>query len=349
MSVPNEEKKNCQSSGGRMSPRFEHILSISGGKDSSALYLLALERRERTGKPFRAVFADTGNEHQITYDYVRSLHKETGGPEVEWVRADFCDKFEKKRETIRDVWPTKGVPPEFVASALEHCYPTGNSFLDLCMLRAGFPGPGMYQFCTGELKIKPIEWQIFEPVWVADRTVVSWQGIRRDESRRRKDASLRQRITAQGRKLLSEGRYIAFRPLINWTVEDVWRMHVRHGIEPNRLYRLGFSRVGCMPCIYSGKLDLRAMATNFPEHVDRIEGWEKIVSLVSKAGNATFLSAIDYSGSGPTDHRHGIRARTDWAKTAHGGKQYMLFPIIDERSQLLQDNDTACGEWGVCE
>ena len=34
-----------------------HIVNISGGKDSTATYLLALER----GKPFRAVWADTGH------------------------------------------------------------------------------------------------------------------------------------------------------------------------------------------------------------------------------------------------------------------------------------------------
>ena len=41
------------------------LVSISGGKDSTATLLLALERE----KDVRAVFADTGNEHQLTYDY----------------------------------------------------------------------------------------------------------------------------------------------------------------------------------------------------------------------------------------------------------------------------------------
>jgi len=51
----------------RMRP--QHLVSVSGGKDSTATYLLALE----SGRPFRAVFADTGNEHELTLEYVARL------------------------------------------------------------------------------------------------------------------------------------------------------------------------------------------------------------------------------------------------------------------------------------
>lgn len=40
-----------------------NIISVSGGKDSTALYLLAIEF---FGKDFIPVFADTGNEHPVT-------------------------------------------------------------------------------------------------------------------------------------------------------------------------------------------------------------------------------------------------------------------------------------------
>ncbi|MCZ4150195.1 hypothetical protein BZG21_38055, partial [Escherichia coli] len=52
-----------------------NIVSISGGKDSAATLLLALEQNVSN---LLAVFADTGNEHEITYEYVRYLEDKLG-------------------------------------------------------------------------------------------------------------------------------------------------------------------------------------------------------------------------------------------------------------------------------
>lgn len=47
-----------------------NVISVSGGKDSTAMLLLAIERGTENIRP---VFCDTGNEHPLTYDYVRYL------------------------------------------------------------------------------------------------------------------------------------------------------------------------------------------------------------------------------------------------------------------------------------
>lgn len=60
------------------------------------MYLLALE----WGIDFVAVFADTGHEHQYTYDYVRNLPALTGGPEIRWIKADFSAEIGRKRMFI---------------------------------------------------------------------------------------------------------------------------------------------------------------------------------------------------------------------------------------------------------
>ena len=47
-----------------LNPDHKAVLSFSGGKDSTAMYLLALEQ----GVDFLPVFADTGHEHDLTYE-----------------------------------------------------------------------------------------------------------------------------------------------------------------------------------------------------------------------------------------------------------------------------------------
>ena len=50
-----------------------NVVSISGGKDSTALALLAIERET---KNLHFVWADTGHEHPQTYEYVEYLSGE---------------------------------------------------------------------------------------------------------------------------------------------------------------------------------------------------------------------------------------------------------------------------------
>ncbi len=45
---------------------MKNIVSMSGGKDSTAMALLAIERDT---EDLEFVFADTGHEHEMTYEY----------------------------------------------------------------------------------------------------------------------------------------------------------------------------------------------------------------------------------------------------------------------------------------
>jgi len=51
----------------------KRLVSVSGGKDSTATLLVALESHPHD--EVMAAFADTGNEHEATYDYVRYLER----------------------------------------------------------------------------------------------------------------------------------------------------------------------------------------------------------------------------------------------------------------------------------
>jgi len=270
---------------------MEHnIISVSGGKDSTALLLLAIERQTEN---MQAVFADTGNEHEQTYDYVRYLEQATGVP-IRWVKADFTRQIAGKLEYVLTKWADKGVPQASIDRAASALVPTGNPFLDLCIWKGRFPSTKA-AFCSEELKRNPIIAQVQMPILDSGDDIQSWQGVRRDESLRRSTLPERDlKLThANGAELWN------YRPILDWTAEDAFAMHRKHGIKHNPLYEQGMGRVGCMPCINCRKDELLEISKRFPEAIDRIRQWESAVAAASKRGGATFFAAVNH-GEGMT-------------------------------------------------
>ncbi|VFR32142.1 Phage-related protein [plant metagenome] len=308
--------------------RTQHLVNVSGGKDSTAIYLLALE----SGRPYRAVFADTGNEHELTYEYVARLHERTGGPKVETVKADFSRQLARHREYVLREWPRQGIDDAIVQEAARLHEPTGNPYLDLCISKGRFPSR-MAQFCTSELKETPITTQIVGPMLKAG-PVLQWLGVRAAES------AHRARLPRFNRH---ESGSMLWRPIFRWGIEDVWAQHRRHALRPNPLYAHGMGRVGCLPCVNCRKDELRRIADRFPAHIDRIRRWEDVVSAANKRRSATFFPAV----TDPTDaDRPGSYSRIDtlveWSRTTHGGRQFGLF--FDE-----QPGGGCASDLGLCE
>ena len=299
-----------------------NVVSISGGKDSTALWLHALERKTENILP---VFADTGHEHPTTYEYVDYLERELG--EIKRVKADFSKQIKKKREFVNTKWREQGVPEEIIEDASSVLKPTGNPMLDLAIWKGRFPSTRA-RFCTTELKVIPIMEDVYNPILDRGDKVVSWQGVRADES------SARSKLTVY--EEMPEG-FDVYRPILKWTVKDVFQQHVKHGIKYSPLYLEGMSRVGCMPCIHSGKSEIYEIARRFPEEIERVAKWEKIVAKASKRGSASFFPHSDVAGKDVYDY-------VDWSKTSRGGKQYDLEKIIG-----LEDVPTCSSQYGLCE
>lgn len=306
-----------------------NVLSISGGKDSTAMWLYAIEQ----GAEVMPVFADTGHEHSTTYEYVEYLESKLG--KVKRVKADFTEDIQRKREFIENNWfnslLSEGVDEveaqRRIESALEVLHPTGNPFLDLCLWKGRFPSTKA-RFCTQFLKIKPIFDQVYIPLWDKGKKIVSWQGVRADESLARSKLNEYEE-TPEG--------LLIYRPLLKWTVEDVFAIHKRMGIEPNPLYLHGMGRVGCMPCINANKDELYEIARRFPDEIDRVAKMEELVSKSAKQGGATFFHTRDEWGES-------IYKAVEWSKTSYGGKQYDL-----EKLLLFDDEITCTSKYGLCE
>lgn len=315
------------------------LVSVSGGKDSTATLLVALERHPLS--EIQAVFADTGNEHPLTYDYVRYLSQATGVT-VKWLKEDFTDWWWKRRDYVRDVWPTKvnkdgTVTPAEVIDRVLAVFekgPTGNPYLDLCIIKGRFPSR-MAQFCTQFLKTEPLTQYAMELIDQVG-AVESWQGVRADESPSR--AKLAERV--------DEGaKYSIYRPILKWNVQQVFEQHAKFGIEPNPLYKLGMGRVGCMPCINAKKDEVLEIAKRFPEQIDRIAEWEIAVTAAAKKGLATMFH-FDYTGEYRTAEAglkdSGVRAVVEWSKTSRGKSNFDLFRQAEEPAMCSS-------VYGLCE
>ena len=301
-----------------------NIVSVSGGKDSSALLCLAKEQKP---KNMLAVFCDTGHEPQQTYDYVRYLESALGIP-IRWVKADFSAQINAKRERLEAVVRGEKVPrntwtPEQAASAIPYLVPTGNPFVDLCIWKGRFPSTKA-RFCSEELKRNVILEQVNKPLWNEGAYIVSWQGVRADES--------------SARALLEEEEdvdqnYTIYRPLLRWTAEECFAMHRKHGIKHNPLYEQGMGRVGCMPCIHANKDELREIAVRFPDEIERVARMEAQVGGASRRRTSSFFSSDKTPGEhvgNPDMLMPQIHAVVEWSKTGRGGRQYDWLKMEDE-------------------
>lgn len=311
----------------------EHnIISVSGGKDSTALLLLAIERQPDN---LQAVFADTGNEHPLTYEYVQYLSDKVFP--IRTVRADFTRLMAGKRDYIAKHWAAKGVPPDVCERAIAALQPTGNPFLDMCLWKGMFPSRTR-AFCSEELKRNPIMNQVQNPLLDAGADVVSWQGVRRDESIRRANLPEREhkRTSAAGGELWN------YRPILDWTAQQCFDMHRKHKIKHNPLYEQGMGRVGCMPCINCRKSELLEISQRFPEQIDRIEQWERAVAQASKVGDSSFFPDPDRQAG---KNMRGVRNMVEWSQTGRGGHSFDWIKVM-----AADEDGQACSSiYGLCE
>lgn len=195
-------------------------VSFSGGKDSQACLIWAVNKYG--AKNVKAVFCDTGWEHDLTYKHIQ----------------DTCAVMQVELITLR---------PKL-------------NFVELAKKKGRFPST-MARFCTVELKIKPmVDWVIG-----LDESVIIIQGIRAKESLARSKmveecSYFKEYYDSKVKGLYAKKKVLEWsithdasvlRPIFNWSAQDVIDYILNNNQQPCELYRMGFSRVGCYPCIMS--------------------------------------------------------------------------------------------------
>lgn len=207
---------------------------------------------------------------------------------------------------------------------------------ELVLHKGMFPSR-MQRFCTQLLKVKPMAKHI-SAYQDQHGEVVNAVGVRAAES--------------EARSKLPEWEWQdgfdceVWRPLLRWSEQDVIDMHTRHGLRPNPLYLKGATRVGCWPCVYAKKDELRLMQQIDPTRVDKLRELEGLVTLKAKA-------RAEAKGETLKNNPGWFQAKTGygrecwpiddvmkWSLTGHGGKQYELFSA--------EPHEQGCVRWGLC-
>lgn len=229
------------------------IVTFSGGKDSLAALLWI---RNNFTKNFTTIFCDTGWESPITYHYIDSV--------------------------------VKKLSLDFVVLSSKKFY----GLIDLAKQKKRFPS-SQRRFCTSELKSIPTIDYLLD---IVKDDFIIIQGIRGAESKSRAKMSEQCNYfkyylepygqnkngkdkfhTYRRKQILSFSKTHAtevLRPIFDWTAQQVIDYIIENGLEPNPLYKMGFKRVGCFPCIMSANPEIYQITQRFPERIVEIAQYE---------------------------------------------------------------------------
>lgn len=265
---------------------------------------------------------------------------ESGIP-LEQIRATFCDTGNESPITLAYV----KMLSDFVFP-IETIYPP-LGFYDLAKKKGRFPST-MARFCTQDLKMKPTQAWI-KLRWDEGYTVILHSGVRAAESLERS-------------KMAEEGfeNYYACtvrRPLLKWTLADVWAIHDRYSVPRNPLYGMGMKRVGCFPCVMERKAGVRVIAEQFPERIDFLREQEKNLRIGKTCAffppgtvPRSQCSLTYTCKDGRVVKVNSIDDMVAWSKTVRGGKQYALGTIEEDAFEREDDKTISCpSAIGQCE
>ena len=318
------------------------ILSCSGGKDSTAAGLFLKEQ----GISFEAIFCDTGWEAPETYEYLREVLPRTLGP-IRWLRVatPWPDRLpihplrasDAPRAEVEAAERAEAARVAAIcedrAQAIERVIGVPNSaMVRVCLRKAVMPSR-LLRWCTSDLKVKPIT----DYLATRDDDPINVVGIRAEESATRARMPEREYDEGIGAEV--------WRPILRWTLDEVIAIHHRHNLRPNPLYLGSAVRVGCFPCVFSRKDEIRDLP---PARVAGIRMLEAAVAELSemrirRSGQdvkrlpPTFFQADKALPDG--SYHMPIDKVMEWAATGRGGRQYELFAAGREEG---------CMRWGLC-
>ncbi len=270
------------------------IVTFSGGKDSLGALLWV---RNNMTKNFTTVFCDTGWESEITYQYLDDIEKQLG---IEIVRlkskkyAGMIDLAEKKKR-----FPSS--QRRFCTSELKSI-PMIDYLLDEVkddfIVIQGIRGAEsesrskMNTQCNYfKYYLEPYEINSTLLPKLINRLSKIKEGTKKYHKAIERIEKIKQRLavgkedpkfhTYRRKEVLKYCEQYAtdvFRPVFDWSAQQVIDYILDNGFKPNPLYSMGMKRVGCFPCIMIGLSEIHQTANRFPQRIDEIAKYETEIS-----------------------------------------------------------------------
>lgn len=220
-----------------MNKPYIHVVSLSGGKDSTAMLLMMLEKN----MPVDIIlYCDTVLEFPDMYRHLEQIEQYTE-KKITRLKAPYSFEYyfldaKVKRKNVQQFIEKYGT------------LHNGNSW----------PGPRQ-RWCTSRLKDAPRE--KFLSSLRKNYTVIEYVGIAADEEYRLK------------RKV--NNKVNVRHPLVEWgvTEADCLQYCFNHGFNWNGLYK-HFKRVSCWCCPLQPLSELRKLYYNYPELWKQLRKWD---------------------------------------------------------------------------
>jgi 3'-phosphoadenosine 5'-phosphosulfate sulfotransferase (PAPS reductase)/FAD synthetase len=250
----------------------------SGGKDSLACLIHLLDLGV---PPSKIELHHQGIDGQgealmdwpCTHAYVQATADALGIPVVfSWRDGGFV------REMLREQEPTAGVSYEREGTRIS--LPTIRASLGT---RRKFPQTSAdlsVRWCSAALKIDPFARVLNnEPAYQGKKILVV-TGERREESSARAKYDETEEHRCNSRNHLVH----QWRPVIDWTEQQVWDIIAKHRVRAHPAYALGWGRVSCLACIFGDDDQWASVKGIAPERFERIGDLEREFGTTIKRG-----------------------------------------------------------------
>jgi 3'-phosphoadenosine 5'-phosphosulfate sulfotransferase (PAPS reductase)/FAD synthetase len=250
------------------------IVAFSGGKDSVACLLSLIEagvKRERielyhhdvdgAGPPFM--------DWPSTTAYCRAVARAVGVPlYLSWKEGGF------EREMLRENAPTAPIHFETPDGTVRRVGGSGP-----CGTRLRFPQVSAdlkCRWCSAYLKIDIMAALIRAQDRFLGRRTLIVTGERAQESRARAGYATFEPDRTDTREGVRRRRHVDhWRPVHGLDEHAIWSLLRHHGIVPAPAYRLGWSRLSCLSCIFGGPDQWASLRHIAPAWFARIAAYER--------------------------------------------------------------------------